>query len=129
MSKDGSSVRCVEGRELMRHGRGKGVVTQVQVRKEGTNGRMKGIIDGSDARKNTRKSSLPVVLARSSSFPFGRSGVVVFTVFAFFDAGGSPGESAASVVFNRAELRCGEAFAACCRSLIAAVAAVALGKE
>jgi hypothetical protein len=116
----------VEGRELMRCGRGKGVVMQVKGRKEGTNGRMEGVIDGSDVRKNTRKSSLPVVLARSSSFPFGRSGVVVLVVFAFFDAGGRPGESAASDVLSRVELRCGEAFTACCRSL---VAAVALGKE
>jgi hypothetical protein len=77
---------------------------------------MKGVIDGSDTRKNTRKSLLPVVPARSSSFPFGRSGVVVFVVLAFFDAGGSPGESAVSVVFNRAELRCGGAFTAFLRS-------------
>ena len=67
-----------------------------------------------------------LIAAARSCAAVGRSGVVVFVVFAFFDACGRPGERAASDVLSRAELRCGEALASEIRSL---VAAEALGKE
>ena len=63
-----------------------------------------------------------LIAAARSCAAVGRSGVVVFVVFAFFDASGRPGERAASDVLSRAELRCGEALGSEIRSLVAAEA-------